>query len=499
MDQIYSNAVALIVCATGENAEAGLIGFRPFSRKWTQYTATIQGLIVANYAEPTDSSQEIENSKWRSRAWTFQEEMLATRQFTFTSNEVIFKSTEGEFREQFHDQSSESALFKQKYGTNTLDRPQSELERRFSSGRTFESYTCLISDYSAREISYSTDALNAISGVLAYLEPHFPAGFVFGLPCAYLNAALVWEPFGPVKRRRHPTSGAPIFPSWSWAGWECKVSYNIAEESQAKGILDFIDRKSQCRFSSIDVYSAENVGQSKGLELDQRDDADLNTDASANCRDKESDDPRTNSKYTTTSPSTLFPARNQTSFLEDGSEQLNVSTQQSSLYLIKDRLLRNGLAYGASPTPLIFSSSGHLAGVVYVAPETIQRLATDRYDFIALAECSPSGYEEPGPYWLANVESRAKRGRVDDAKMPIEEKVRKIYPDWEVDDLNVPFDVAARQSFFDYVVFEFRERCCLNVMLVEWRRDVAYRLGIGICHLDAFEQGGIIERDIFLG
>ena len=497
MDQIYNNAVAVIVCATGENAEAGLNGFRSFSRKWTQYTAAIQGLIVANYAEQTDSMEEIWASKWRSRAWTFQEEMLARRQLTFTSNEVIFESAEGESTEQFHDLSSRSPHTELRDETDPHS-TQSTLQRRFSSGKTFEEYTYLISEYSARQMSYSTDALNAIEGVLAYLKSRFPGGFAYGLPYAYLNMALIWEPFGPVKRRRHPTSGAPIFPSWSWAGWECKVSYNNAQESRAKGILEFTDRRSRCHFSTIDVYSAESAGQSKVRNLDSQGDATLNLPATAERIDEDSDDPPKFSRSTT--PSTmLHQPPKEHSLLENASEHLNLSTRQSSLYLVQDRLLRNALAEGASPTPLIFSPSGHLAGVVYVARETIPQLTTGRYDFLALAECSGHVYEEPSPYWLANADSRAKRGRVDDVAMSIEEKVNTIYPEWEVDDLNVPDDVAARQSYFDYGTFEFRERCCLNVMLVEWEGGVAYRLGTGICHLDAFEQGGDVRREIVLG
>lgn len=498
MDQIYNNAVAVIVCATGENAEAGLIGFRSFSRKWTQYTAAIQGLTVANYAERTYSLEEIWGSKWRSRAWTFQEEMLARRQLTFTSNEVKFESAEGEFSEQFHDPLSRPPHLERSDETDS-HWTQSSLQRRFSSGETFEKYTYLISEYSARKMSYSTDALNAIEGVLTYLKSRFPGGFVYGLPYAYLNTALIWEPFGPVKRRRHPTSGAPIFPSWSWAGWECKISYNNAQESRAKGILEFADRRSQCRFPSIDVYSAESAGQSRARDRDLQADAVLNLPATAERIDEDSDNPRKISKYTPPSSTLLHQAREEHSLLGDASEHLNILARQSSLFLVKDRLVRNGLAVGALPTPLIFSPSGHLAGVVYVAPETMRQLATGRYDFIALAECFGHMYEEPGPYWLAHVDSRAKRGRVEDATMSIEEKIHKIYPDWEVDDLDVPGDVAARQSYFDYGTFEFRERCCLNVMLVEWRDGVAYRLGTGVCHLDAFEQGGPVKRDIILG
>ena len=497
MDQIYNNAVAVIVCATGKNAEAGLIGFRSVSRKWTQYTAAIQGLIVANYAERTDSMEEIWGSKWRSRAWTFQEEMLARRQLTFTSNEVIFESAEGEFSEQFHDLSSRLPHLERSDETDTHF-TQSSLQRRFSSGETFEKYTDLISEYSARQMSYSTDALNAIEGVLSYLKSRFPGGFAYGLPYAYLNTALIWDPFGPVKRRRHPTSGAPIFPSWSWAGWECKVSYNNAQESRAKDLLEFIDPRSRGRFSSIDVYGAESASQSKARELDSQGDATLKLPAIAERMDDNSD--CTQKDYEYNIPTIMLSEMpKEYFFLGDASQYLTISARQSSLYLVQNRLLRNGLAQDASPTPLIFTPSGHLAGIIYVAPETIPQLPTARYDFLALAECSGQIFEEPSPYWYAHGDSRAERGRVDDAALSIEERIRVIYPGWGVRDLNVPRDVAARQSLFDYGIFEWRERCCLNVMLVEWEGGVAYRLGSGICHADAFEQGGPVKRDIVLG
>ena len=329
MDQIYNNAVAVIVCATGKNAEAGLIGFRSFSRKWIQYTAVIQGLIMANYAERTDSMEEIWGSKWRSRAWTFQEEMLARRQLTFTLSEVIFESAEGEYSEQFHDLSSRPLDLERSDETDAHG-TQSSLQRRFSSGETFEKYTDLISEYSAREMSYSTDALNAIEGVLTYLKSRFPGGFVYGLPCAYLNTALIWEPFGPVKRRRHPTTGAPIFPSWSWAGWECKVSYKNAQESRAKGILEFIDQRSQCRLSSTDVYNADNASQSRARGPDSQGSAALNLPKTAELRDENSDDPQNLSEYTIPS-TTLRQAPNEHSLLGDTSEHLNISVRQSSL------------------------------------------------------------------------------------------------------------------------------------------------------------------------
>ena len=48
---------------------------------------------------------------------------------------------------------------------------------------------------------------------------------MFGLPETELDIALLWQPTSSIRRRVHPKTKAPLFPSWSWVGWIGGVAY----------------------------------------------------------------------------------------------------------------------------------------------------------------------------------------------------------------------------------------------------------------------------------
>jgi len=76
-------------------------------------------------------------------------------------------------------------------------------------------YGTLVGLYSWRSMKYSSDTLNAFSGILAHLtEIAHPDSFFWGLPIAELNWSLIWCSQHSELIHR---SG---FPSWSWAGWQ---------------------------------------------------------------------------------------------------------------------------------------------------------------------------------------------------------------------------------------------------------------------------------------
>lgn len=53
---------------------------------------------------------------------------------------------------------------------------------------------------------------------------------------------------------------------------------------------------------------------------------------------------------------------------------------------------------------------------------------------------------------------------------------------------------------FDRRRFDFHKPWCLyNIMLVEWKDGIAYRCGVGTCHIDAFAQAERKRRLITLG
>lgn len=90
----------------------------------------------------------------------------------------------------------------------------------------FRLYRELICRYNHRNLTYSEDAMPAISGVINALTQGFPGGFLSGLPVLFLDSSLLWQPLVKAKRRVHSSVGHKMsspLPSWSWVGWQCLV------------------------------------------------------------------------------------------------------------------------------------------------------------------------------------------------------------------------------------------------------------------------------------
>lgn len=74
----------------------------------------------------------------------------------------------------------------------------------------------LLQSYTSRHMTKHEDSLNAFLGLLsAFKRRLFPTGFVHGLPLQSHPSSLGWIHDRKVKPRRRP-----MFPSWSWAGWQ---------------------------------------------------------------------------------------------------------------------------------------------------------------------------------------------------------------------------------------------------------------------------------------
>ncbi|GAB1319427.1 hypothetical protein MFIFM68171_09637 [Madurella fahalii] len=87
-------------------------------------------------------------------------------------------------------------------------------EKRQRNKHHIERYSALLEAYSAKHVSFGSDALNSFQVVLSQLsDGSCGDGFFWGLRVEILHLALLWEHCGDAKRRRQ-------FPSWSWAGWQ---------------------------------------------------------------------------------------------------------------------------------------------------------------------------------------------------------------------------------------------------------------------------------------
>ncbi|KAK3722401.1 hypothetical protein LTR37_002392 [Vermiconidia calcicola] len=221
---VYGNAFLTICAADGNDADAGLRAlsqdggdadagvdahFQPASRApqcIESYSPNLQ--LMARY--PLEAY--VRQSKWHTRAWTFQERFLSKRCLVFVRGRVYYECRSTTMCE---DVDLETPI-----AGSSLDFDQSSGQnfRKFS-GNPVDAYRIGVTLYTARELSRSHDILAAFDGVGKLLCGDLGGESVYGLPNSHFDLALLlWEPQDAPKRR--PPGPRESFPSWSWCGWD---------------------------------------------------------------------------------------------------------------------------------------------------------------------------------------------------------------------------------------------------------------------------------------
>lgn len=211
MDVIYQSAILTLVAVSGKGAGAGLPGVRSGSREVRQHVEQVQGLKFTNTLRRPSSS--IDSSVWNSRAWTYQEWKLSRRLLLFAKEQIAWKCDhvscwEDDFETEFRLSEVEPGS-----AGRAPDRDYSPDRLPLKGHINFRMYALAVEDYSARSLSFDSDALNAFAGIMDYLRPIMRSGYVYGLPESELDEALLWQPMGLMKRRVLSDSGSPLFPS----------------------------------------------------------------------------------------------------------------------------------------------------------------------------------------------------------------------------------------------------------------------------------------------
>ncbi|KAI0437207.1 heterokaryon incompatibility protein-domain-containing protein [Xylaria telfairii] len=102
--RIYQSAYLTIVCAAGSDSWSGLPGARPQRARKPSWvgTAHLQEQVQDQWlgVYPGSSYQIMTRTRWDTRAWTYQEQLLSKRILAFTDDEVLFEcDTEVGWRE----------------------------------------------------------------------------------------------------------------------------------------------------------------------------------------------------------------------------------------------------------------------------------------------------------------------------------------------------------------------------------------------------------------
>jgi hypothetical protein len=224
MDVIYQHSALTIIAAAGENPHHGLPGVGETPRK-AQPSVTVgtQTLAWVPFIE-----DEIQQSKWNSRGWTYQEGLLARRRLVFTDTQVYFQCNAMHCLESIH------APLKPLHTQNGARmRDRVNLSRVFphrTVGKEPSVLSSRINEYLRRSLSYEGDILDAFRGVLAAYERQFSSSrrtlaalpVPVGAALTALTSCLSWRWWcsgrdTPALRRMERRAG---FPSWTWLGWK---------------------------------------------------------------------------------------------------------------------------------------------------------------------------------------------------------------------------------------------------------------------------------------
>ncbi|KAF8856232.1 HET-domain-containing protein [Acephala macrosclerotiorum] len=253
MDRIYGLASLVLVAAAGEDAEAGLVGCSNSPRtEDDQVFGNVQGLQLLVSSPPL--GYILGNSKWNTRGWTYQEWHLARRALVFTNQQVYYICSSASYCEDIaleHVQPhSEVSLML------VMDNLSASTMRHFLPSRYTRStvnsgwieYVRLVEHYSTRELTYESDTLLAISGLLSNLHRSSRNRFICGLSIGLFHDALFWIPVTTNELRYTEDEAGLAFPTFSWAGWRGAAQYRVFPPSD------------RCLIEEWQVWADEQVG-----------------------------------------------------------------------------------------------------------------------------------------------------------------------------------------------------------------------------------------------
>ena len=497
MGQIYNSAV-LTIAATNGDVGAGLPGVRAGSRNVQQHVEELQGLRLTN--KLPGIARAVDYSVWNTRAWTFQERLLARRTLLISNWQMYWSCSHENFAEDIRCAHGIVRARESPLGNGSGYRcPQLYYYNNQLVLISKFSWCQALSGYGVRTMSYTTDILRAFEGIISIHKPLFRGDFIYGLPETELDWGLLWRPAKASRQRIDPDTNRPLFPSWSWAGWISPRGYYLLWQQPLFSRILWRDLsvhdESKQWFSSDDYRSPKDIGPGFAKNWE-----------------------RTHGGYKEQggsgvifgNPTALENDRTTRKRVREGSSHLEFRTLSASFYITKKHCPKqeiNGAITECSHencTLYLFIVDGKCGGAVGLPGSIAKSLESGKHEFILLSrtaigrygywkdqdppnESFPNDFEERHRYPDENDSSNEEG--CNDPPVNIESFGSNLHPEHLVPGYG--FD----KRCFD----EHKPWCMYNVMMIEKKDGVAYRLGLGSVHIDAFFAASPKWKHIVLG
>jgi hypothetical protein len=360
-------------------------------------------------------------------------------------------------------------------------------------------YSELVSSYTSRQMTNEADAIpafTALSNVLG-VEIFGNSPFVSGLPFSSIDAALLWRRCLGCESCKNTSRGlakrggtwyvkaSPYAPSWSWAGWVGHVHYSswiLASENPAWSVIPKVSWLEVKDGSQAKVTTWRSPSHSimsgwmptyRGYTLwDEKSDVVYSQPVmSKDFENRNLVHPVTRHLHLEADVAEFIVAGKLFRGLQSGRETGN--------YVYGDNIAFGGSS--GDPLALHDCRNKFRCGVVYndLALSTLGIEMPCLASFIKLSQTTMSEtFVMDPPHALDNVLS-------DSSTREILSDSRDIKPD-------------KLHNFFDYEKYDCSDRWCLyNVLMVCWSGDVAFRIGVGKIHVEAFDNASDLKHKRF--
>jgi hypothetical protein len=229
MDIVYHHALLTIVAMSGQDANSGLPGLRPFTRP-QQLCKEVDGSVFL--ATPPGLRSSASASRYEQRGWTLQERILSKRCLYFSAGETYYQCRSAVWQE--------SSLARELVGARPMFKPPALMNplKILPTGSLLnaeDAYQRLVERYTRRCLTFPSDKLNAFRGILGLLSDNDSSTWEkSGVPASFWSS-LLWAPITTIIRR--PTSVTPGEdpPTWSWLDWDGPVNFPVRGTIDCRG------------------------------------------------------------------------------------------------------------------------------------------------------------------------------------------------------------------------------------------------------------------------
>ncbi|KAM0816062.1 putative heterokaryon incompatibility protein [Seiridium cardinale] len=219
MHHIYGNAYLVIAATENSSPGDGIFASRPpvgnfeFNHLGKSYQLSVMEHVDHSpwrqYKRTVDTQPIPRQPSLHTRAWTYQERLLATRIIHYTANELVWECSSGCHCECRQLQHYDAA--------NQYDTGLSLQSHYFRYIGTNEGWKSVIEHYSVRNLTVQSDKLTALAGLARRFSTPSMGKYLAGIWYSQLPDALAWR----IQLPKNP--GQYRAPSWSWASLDGEV------------------------------------------------------------------------------------------------------------------------------------------------------------------------------------------------------------------------------------------------------------------------------------